>query len=352
MLEKHDTSRFELHGISLSPDDGSPVRKRIEAAFTQFHDVSAIGDAAAAELIRDLEIDVLVELVTHSQGSRPAILAHRPAPIQVNLWSAGYSAGAPYIDYILGDPWMLPFSDQPFFSEKIVHLPHTCFLYDTTQVISAHTPLRVDEGLPERGFVFCSFNASYKITAQFFAVWMRLLREVDGSVLWLAHNNDLAVANLRYAASQAGVDPARLVFAQVRPAIEDHLARHRLADLVLDTLPYNAQSTAMDALWAGVPVLTCAGRSYAGRFAMSQLYGIGVPELVAKDLAAYEQLATALARDPQRLQQLRTTIERNRFTSPLFDIQRLCRELESAYETMVEIWRRGESPRSFSVSPT
>jgi predicted O-linked N-acetylglucosamine transferase (SPINDLY family) len=288
-------------------------------------------------------------MVPHSHGSRPAILAHRPAPVQVNGWSAGYSTGTPYLDYILGDPLMLPFSDQPFFSEKIVHLPHTCFPYDSKQKIAARLPQRAEEGLPERGFVFCSFNNSYKITPKFFAVWMRLLREVPDSVIWLARNNDFTVANLRRAAEEAGIDPARLIFAEVRPAIEDHLARHQLADLVLDTLPYNAQTTAMDALWAGIPVLTCAGRSYAGRFATSQLHEIGVPELIAPDLAAYEQLAVALARDPQRLRQIRTTIENNRSTTPLFDTRRLCRELESAYTTMIDIWRRGEAPQSFSV---
>lgn len=349
LFEKHDASRFDLYGISLSPSDGSTVRKRIEAAFGQFHDVSALGDAAAAQLIRSLELDLIVEMVPHSRGSRPAILAHRPVPVQVNGWSAGYSSGAPYLDYILGDRLMLPFSSQAFFSEKIVHLPHTCFPYDATQAIAARIPARAEEGLPEQAFVFCSFNASYKFTPTFFAVWMRLLHAVEGSVLWLARNNDFAVANLRRAASEAGIDPQRLVFAEVRPAIEDHLARHRLADLVLDTLPYNAQSTAMDALWAGVPVLTCAGRSLAGRFAMSQLHGIGVPELITDDLAGYERLAIALARDPQRLRQIRTKIKNNRSTMPLFDTRRLCRELESAYTTMVDIWRRGEPPRSFSV---
>ena len=351
MFEQHDRSKFELFGFSLAPDDGSVTRKRIAGAFDHFHDFSAVGDEAAARRIYDLDIDVLVELVPHSRGSRPAILAYRPAPVQVNGWSAGYSAGAPFIDYILGDQWMLPFEDQPFFLEKIVHLPHACFPHNSTQAIAPRTPSRSDEGLPEQGLVFCCFNAGYKIRPEFFAAWMRLLREVAGSVLWLARNNDIATANLRREASEAGIDPARLVFAERRPALADHLARHRLADLFLDTLPYNAQSTAMDALWAGLPVLTCAGRSYAGRIATSQLVNIGLPELVAEDLAAYERLAVALARDPQRLQQLKAKLETNRLTTPLFDTKRLCRELEAAYATMVDIWRRGESPRSFTVEP-
>ena len=349
LFEQHDRSRFELFGFSLAPNDGSATHKRIAAAFDRFHDLSAAGDEAAAQRIRELGIDVIVEMVPHSSGSRPAILAHRPAPVQVNGWSAGYSAGATHIDYILGDPRMLPLSDQPFFLEKIVNIPHTCFPHDSTQAISPRTPTRREEGLPESGFVFCCFSASYKLTPDFFAVWMRLLERVPGSVLWLARNNDHAAANLRREARARGVDPDRLVFAAHRPALEDHLARHRLADLFLDTLPYNAQSTSMDALWAGLPVLTCAGRSYAGRFAMTQLHDIGLSELVAEDLAAYERIALELARDPQRLREIKARLERNRLTTPLFDTKRLCHELETAYETMLEIWRRGESPRSFSV---
>jgi protein O-GlcNAc transferase len=351
LFEKHDRSRFELFGFSLAPDDGSAAHKRIASAFDHFQDLSAVADEAAARHIHDLEIDVLVEMVPHSLGSRPAILARRPAPIQINGWSMGYSAGAAFFDYIVADKWMLPLEQQPFFLEKIVHLPHTCFAHDSTQAISVRTPTRSEAGLPEQGFVFCCFNASYKIFPQFFQAWMGLLREVAGSVLWLARHNNIAVANLQAEASKAGIDPARLIFAERLPAMADHLARHRLADLFLDTLPYNAQVTAMDALWAGLPVLTCAGRSYAGRIAASQLHGIEVPELIADDLAAYERLALALARDPQRLSQIKAKVAANRVTTPLFDTERLCRELEVAYERMVGIWRRGENPRSFSVGP-
>jgi len=351
MFEKHDKSRFELFGFSLAPDDGSAVGKRIAAAFDQFDDLSALSDMAAGRHIHDLEIDVLVEMVPHSLGSRPAILAHRPAPIQVNGWPMGYSAGATFFDYILADKWQLPFALQPFFLEKIVHLPHTCFGHDSTQAISDRTPTRSEAGLPEQGFVFCCFNASYKIFPQFFTVWMRLLGEVADSVLWLARHKEPAIANLRREASNLGIDPARLIFAERQPAMENHLARHRLADLFLDTLPYNAQVTAMDALWAGLPVLTCAGRSYAGRIAASQLQGIGLQELIADDLATYERLALALAGDRERLGHLRAKVEANRLTTPLFDTGRLCRELEAAYQTMVDIRQHGQSPRSFSVDP-
>jgi len=349
MFEKHDKERVELFGLSLAPGDGSVVRKRIEAACDQFHDLGHLGDEAAARRIHDLGLDVLVEIAPLTLDSRPGILAHRPAPIQVAYGPPGYSTGAPFMDYIIGDPWSLPPSDERFFSEKIARLPHCLYAHDSTTAISSCVPKRADEGLPERGFVFCCFNNSYKITPTFFAVWMRLLHEVPDSVLWLARNNDFAVANLKRAAREAGVDPGRLVFAQVRPAIEDHLARHQLADLFLDTLPYNAQMTAMDALWAGLPAVTCAGRAFAGRAAMSMLHDIDLAELIAEDIAAYEQLALALARQPERLREIRRKLEVNRLTAPLFDMKRLCRELESAYTTMVGIWCRGETPRSFNV---
>jgi predicted O-linked N-acetylglucosamine transferase (SPINDLY family) len=253
------------------------------------------------------------------------------------------------MDYIIGDPWTLPAGDERFFTEKVARLPHSWFAHDSTTAISSRVPTRAEEGLPERGFVFCCFNNSYKITPTFFAVWMRLLREVPNGVLWLARNNDFAAANLARAAKDAGVDPGRLVFAKVRPAIEEHLARHQLADLFLDTLPYNAQMTAIDALWAGLPAVTCAGRAFAGRAAMSMLHDLDLAELIARDLEGYEQLAIALARDPPRLKQIRQKLAGNRLTAPLFDTARLCADLEAAYTTMTEIRMRGERPQNFSV---
>jgi predicted O-linked N-acetylglucosamine transferase (SPINDLY family) len=349
MFEKHERERFELFGLSLAPSDGSEIRKRIEAAFDQFHDLNHLGDEAAARRIHELGLDVLVEIAPLSHGSRPGILAYRPAAIQVNYGPPGYSSGAPFMDYVIGDPWTLPPGEERFFSEKVARLPHSWFAHDSTTDISSRIPTRADEGLPEQGFVFCCFNNSYKITPAFFAVWMRLLRDVPDSVLWLARNNDFAPANLKRAAKDAGIDPGRLVFARVRPAIEDHLARHHLADLFLDTLPYNAQMTAMDALWAGLPAVTCAGRAFAGRAAMSMLHDLDLAELIAEDLAGYERLAIALARDPLRLRQIREKLATNRRTAPLFDTNRLCAELESAYATMVDICRCSESPRSFNV---
>jgi len=349
MLEKHDRGGFTLHGLSLARDDGSAIRRRIAGAFDQFEDLSRVDDETAARHIYSLGLDLVVEIAPLSRGSRPAILAHRPAPIQVNYGPPGYSTGATFMDYIIADEWTLPPSDRRFFTEKVAYIPNSWFAHDATVAISPTIPTKSDEGLPDNGFVFCCFNTSYKITPEFFAIWMRLLHAVDGSVLWLARNNVSAVLNLRCAARDAGIDPDRLIFAEVRPDIADHLARHRLADLFLDTLPYNAQTTAMDALWAGLPVLTCAGRSFAGRTAVSILYSMDLPELVTADTAAYERLAIELARDPWRLSRLRAKVKANRTTTPLFDTGRLCRELEFAYATMVDIYWRGESPRSFGA---
>jgi predicted O-linked N-acetylglucosamine transferase (SPINDLY family) len=222
---------------------------------------------------------------------------------------------------------------------------------DAKRPISPHAPARCDAGLPEKGFDFCCFNRSNKITAPVFDIWMQLLAEVEGSVLWLYHSNDAATANLRREAAKRGIDPARLVFAD-RINLKDHLARHRLADLFLDTLPYNAHTTASDALWVGLPVLTCLGTTFVGRVAASLLYAVGLPELVTNNLEEYQALAVRLATQPSLMQSIRRKLEANRLTSPLFDTDRFRRHIEAAYMTMWELWLRGEKPRSFSVEPT
>ena len=244
---------------------------------------------------------------------------------------------------------MLPFDQQPFFAEKIVHLPGCYHANDATRRIAPETPARSGLGLPEQGLVFCCFNQSYKIAAPVFEIWMRLLKRVEGSVLWLSKMNDLAQANLRRAAAARGVAPDRLIFAPFVDRIEDHLARHRAADLFLDTLPYNAHSTACDALWAGLPVVTCQGTAFAGRVGASMLKAAGLPELVTSSLEDYEALALKLATDPALLPSIRRKLADNRPTCPLFDSDRFRRHIEAAYTTMWDIHRRGESPRSFRV---
>jgi predicted O-linked N-acetylglucosamine transferase (SPINDLY family) len=262
------------------------------------------------------------------------------------------TTGAEFIDYVIGDEMVLPFDQQPYFTEKIVHVPNCFMVNDSTRPISPQVPWRAPAGLPEHGFVFCCFNQSYKISPSMLDVWMRLLARVEGSVMWLSKFNDRAVQNLRSEAKARGIDPERLIFAARFVTQADHLARQRLADLFLDTLPYNAHSTAADALWAGVPLLTCRGDTFAGRVAASLLHAVGLPELVTGNLEEYEALAFELAMDPLRLRALRSKLEANRLTHPLFDTDRFRRHIEAAYRTMWQTWQRGEPPRSFSVPVT
>jgi len=344
----HDRSRFETYAFSLGVDDGGAMRKLMMSSFDRFLDVRSMSDLEVARLMRALEIDVAVDLAGFTDGCRPAILARRPAPIQVNYLGYAGTMGADFIDYIFVDRVLVPADQQTFFSERLVHLPECYLPSDTTREIAEPGAPRSAYGLPEHGFVFACFNNSYKITPAIFDVWMRLLQAVAGSVLWVRSDNEWAVANLRREAEARGVASDRLIVAGRCP-LPEHLARYRLADLFLDTLPYTAHSTAVDGLWAGLPVLTCAGRSFAARSAASLLSAIGLPELVTSTLEEYEALALKLARDPDLLGRLRERLARNRSTTPLFDTKRLCRHLEYAYQEMHERWRRGEPPRSFAV---
>jgi predicted O-linked N-acetylglucosamine transferase (SPINDLY family) len=349
LFERHDRGRFEIAAYSYGADDGSAMRRRLVAAFDRFVEIGPLPHAAAAERIRADGIDILVDLTGHTRGARLPILAARPAPVQVNFLGFPGTLGAPFIDYVIADPIVAPLSEQQFFDETIVHLPHTFMPSDTTRAIAATTPSRAACGLPETGFVFCCFNNSYKLAPAVFDVWMRLLRAVPGSVLWLSVGNTAARAHLAREAQARGVAPDRLVFAERMPEMADHLARHRLADLFLDTLPYNAHTTASDALWAGLPVLTCRGGSFAGRVSASLLHAAGLDALVAPDLASYEALALRLTREPAQLAAVRARLADNRSTAPLFDMARYVRTLEAAYRRMWEIRVAGGPPESFSV---
>jgi predicted O-linked N-acetylglucosamine transferase (SPINDLY family) len=349
LLERHDRARFEIVAVSTGGNDGSPRRKRIEAAVERLVDIEAMTDAAAAAAIRAAEIDVLVDLNGYFGRMRPGVLTLRPAPVQVNYLGFPGTVAIDAVDYILADAVVVPDGDDGFYSEKIVRLPDCYQANDSQKAIAEEMPTRAEVGLPERGFVFCCFNNNYKIAPGIFDVWMRLLQAVEGSVLWLIEGNLPAVGNLRREAAARGVDPERIVFAP-RIKIAFHLARHRLADLFLDTLPHNAHTTASDSLWAGVPVLTCLGGTFAGRVGASLLTAIGLPELVARSLPEYEALALRLAREPELLASLRERLARNRATHPLFDAARLCRNVERAYATMAERVRRGEPPESFAVT--
>jgi len=331
LFERHDRSRFDVTAFAFGPDDGSVLRRRLAKAFDHFEDVRALGDLEIAKLVRAREIDIAVDLNGHTHEARPAIFSHRPAPVQVNYLVYPGTTGANYMDYVLADPLVLPLDQQPNFSEKIVHLPDCYQANDATRGLLP-APSRAQAGLPENGFVFCCFNNSWKIAAPVFDIWMRLLQQVPDSLLWLLDSP--ATGNLRGQAQARGVDPNRLVFAPKLPS-DQHLARHALADLFVDTLPYNAHTTCSDALWAGLPVVTCYGKAFQSRVAASLLTAIDLPELVTARPEEYEALALDLARDPALLQATREKLRRNRLTTALYDSERFRRNIEAAYETMV-----------------
>lgn len=350
LFEIHDRSRFDILGFCFSPDDRSEMRARLIAAFDEFHRVHTRSDREVAELIRQRKVDIAVDLKGLTQDSRPAILAIRPAPVQATYIGFPGPMDADFIDNVIADPIVLPLEQQPFYTEKIVQLPDCYQVNDSRRAIAATAPTRTDAGLPERGFVFCCFNNNWKITPPLFDVWMRLLGTVKDSVLWLIRDNEAAAANLRKQAAARRIDPRRLVFAQ-HVTLEEHLARHALADLFLDTLLYNAHTTASDALWAGLPIVTCLGESFSGRVAGSLLHAIGLGDLITTNLADYEALALRLAQDPSALKAVRERLKTNWDTFPLFDTDRFRRHIESAYTTMWDIYQRGEPPRGFRVDP-
>jgi protein O-GlcNAc transferase len=334
--EHHDRTRFEVTAVSLGPKSAVPLRRRIDAACDRVVEVQDLSDAAAAAVIRGLEIDIAVDLNGYAGGARAGILAQRPAPVQVNYLGTSGTTGTPFLDYIIADRTVLPPAHFPYYTEQVVYLPHSYQCNDSRRGRPETTLSRYDAGLPETGFVYCCFNNIYKISLEIFVVWMRLLDATPGAVLWLLGEDRFAMHNLRREAAARGVAPERLVFAP-RVPVNEHLARQAWADLFLDTLPRNAHTTASDALWVGLPVLTCLGNSFGGRVGGSLLRAVGLPELVTESLAAYEELALALTRDPGRLAGLREKLAINRDTEPLFDTPRYTRDLEAAY---IAMWRR------------
>jgi predicted O-linked N-acetylglucosamine transferase (SPINDLY family) len=348
VFEAHDKARFEITAISFGPDSTDEMRTRVEAAIERFVDVRGKSASEAAALMRDLEIDIAVDLAGHTANARTDILAHRGAPIQVNYLGYPGSLGADYIDYIIADRIVIPAEHHPDYIEKVVYLPDAYQANDSKRPLPEGVPTRAEAGLPETGFVYCSFNNNYKITPGIFDSWMRILRRVQGSVLWLVEDNGAAARNLRREAARRDVAPERLLFAP-RVKFEEHLARQRLADLFLDTLPYNAHTTASDALWTGLPVLTCLGTTFAGRVGASLLTAAGMPELITRDLQEYEALAVRLAEDRPRLGELAGKLALNRATCPLFDTDRTRRHIEAAYRIMWERHQDGAPPEAFSV---
>ncbi|MGH8680585.1 MAG: tetratricopeptide repeat protein [Burkholderiales bacterium] len=347
LFELHDRSRFEVFAYSFGIDDGSEYRRRLAAAFDRFVDVRAEPYRATAQRIADDQIDILVDLRGHTDGSRPEVFALRPAAIQVCFLGYPGTTGAPFIDYLVADPVVAPRADWQWFSEKVAWMPASYQVNDASQRVADAAPSRAEFGLPEKGFVFCAFNKHCKIEREVFVLWMRLLAAVPGSALWLL--GGAGEAQLRQAAARAGVDPQRVVFARKLPK-PAHLARHRLADLFVDTYCYNAHTTASDALWAGLPVLTCPGPTFAGRVGASLLHAVGLPELIVNDRLTYEAHAVDLARHPERLAELRAKLAVNRLRAPLFDTAGFARALESAYQTMWQRHASGAPPAPFSVA--
>jgi predicted O-linked N-acetylglucosamine transferase (SPINDLY family) len=333
VLETHDRRRFEIIGLSSGPDDGSETRARMIRALDQFHDVRSYTPLQIAETLRAGKVDIVVDLNGHTEGTSFPALAHRPCPVQATWLGCPGTTGAGFIDYLIADRIVAPLAQQEFYSEKLVHLPDSFFPTDTLRTVGS-APSRAEAGLPDDSFVFCCFNNNWKIAEPVFDIWMRLLRDVPRSTLWLKDYGPDAAAALRRAAEARGIAPERLIFAPNAP-LEEHLARHQLADLFLDTLPYNAHATAADALWAGLPVLTCLGEVFPGRVAASLLQAAGLAELVTETAEQYQATALALARDPVRLQALKARLAKNRTTAPLFDTARFTRNLEAAFLAML-----------------
>ena len=330
LFEKHDKSNFELFAFSFGQDIKDPMRARVEAAFDQFIDVSTMSDKEIAEFSRMLNIDIAIDLKGSTKDHRFGIFSYRAAPVQVSYLGYPGTMGAEYIDYLIADKTLIPEESQKFYTEKVAYMPHSYQVNDRSRVISDRVFTKQEVGLPEEGFVFACFNSNYKITPDVFDVWVRILQSVEGSVLWLYEENKTAAINLRKEAQERGLAPEKLVFAP-RMELSEHLARHKLADLFIDTLPCNAHTTASDALWAGLPVLTCMGESFASRVAASLLNAIEMPELITRSLEEYEELAIAMGRDPKRVQALKQKLELNKLTTPLFDSSLFTKNIEELF---------------------
>ena len=335
LFELHDKKQFELIAFSFGPDNNDEMRQRLILAFDKFIDVRHKSDKDIALMSREIGIDIAIDLKGYTKDQRLGIFSYRAAPIQANYIGYPGTLAAEYIDYIIADPTLIPIENRKHYSEKVIYLPHTYQVNDRRRVITDKAFTKEELNLPNDGFVFCCFNNNYKITPKTFDGWVRILRAVEGSVLWLLEDNPIAGKNLRKEAQSRGIDPNRLVFAK-RMTVPEHLARHRMADLFIDTIPYNAHTTASDALWAGLPVLTCMGESFASRVAASLLNAIELPELIMTTQAQYEATAIELATSPAKLKAIKDKLECNRLTTALFDTPRYTKHLETAYTRMYE----------------
>ena len=344
LFELHDRSRFDVHAFSWSRDDGTPLRKRLRAAIDHYHPVAALDDTRTARLIAEQGIDVLVDLQGLTNGARPAIVGMRPAPVQVSYLGLPGTCGLPGVDWIIADRFVMPPELLPYMTEQPIYVPH-CYQVSDRQRQAAPTPTRASYGLPRDAFVFCSFNNSFKFTPELFSTWLRVLGQVPNSVLWLLADNEWAHANLLRRADEHGIARDRLILAP-RVAPPDYLARFQLADLMLDTFPYNAGTTASDALWMGLPILTWSGRSYISRMAGSLLHAVGLPDLVTHSMDDYEHLAVQLGLNPMRVASYKRYLAEHGRQSKLFDVPGLVRDIESEFERLVMQHRDPSSRRT------
>jgi predicted O-linked N-acetylglucosamine transferase (SPINDLY family) len=349
LFELHDKNRFEVFAISLQPETTTSLGQRVKNAFTQFIDVTDKSDVEVAQLIESLEIDIAVDLMGFTANSRTAIFAYRPAPIQINYLGYPGTMGVDYMDYIVADAYLIPPGLQHYYSEKIIYLPDCFQVNDSKRFVPTQIPTRAELGLPQNSFVFCALNGSYKFTPLFFEVWMNLLKAVPDSVLWLFADTPMVENHLRHEAVKRGVAVERLIFAK-KVVYQSYLANYPLADLFLDTLPFNGGTTVSDALWMGLPVLTCSGEAFAARMAGSLLNALGLPELITDNLRDYENKAIQLATTPNLLADIRAKLAEHKKTYPLFNPAIFCQHLESAYTTIWERHQRDEPPISFAVS--
>ena len=350
VIRQHDRQRFEVFGYSIGPGEMTPLRARFVDAFDHFIDLDRVSDADAVTRIVSDQIDILIDVTGPTAGSRFDILAERPAPVQVSFLGLPGTSGTDAFDYIVADRFLVPEGAECFYSEQVVRMPHCYQPGDTVRRTLSPLPTRAECGLPETGFVFCSFNSPVKITPEVFDVWMRLLGGVEGSVLWLYCKAERTKRNLLARAAARGIEPARIVFAGALP-FDMYLTRMACADLFLDTHPYAAGATANDALWVGLPVVTCVGETYVSRMAGSLLTTLGLDELVAASLGDYERTALRLATDTGAIEALRTKLATARAESPLFDMQSFTKSLESAYAAMVSRAAGGRDPAAFDLDP-
>jgi len=337
-------------GVCVGESDGSEIRERLKGACDEFLELGARTDREVAQELREREVDIAVDLMGYTRGSRSSVFAYRVAPVQVNYLGYPGSLGAEYVDYIVADAEVIPPGQEGHYQEQVVRLPGSYFPADESRPLPDTNTTRTAQGLPEEGLVLCCFNGHYKLNPPVFGMWMKLLRAIPNAVLWVQGGNESAEANLRAVASAQGVQERRLIFATPVKTLQEHLSRQALADLFLDTLPYNAHTTARDALWAGVPVITCRGGSFASRVGASLLQAVGLPELITDSLSEYEQKVLELSAHPQQRKALREHLLTHRHHHPLFDSARYTRQLESAFITMHQRAQQALPPVAFDIT--